>query len=432
MAFCRTVWNSLSITPRGDFRLCSLSNDPAQNESVGFDANGQVMNILTHTVEQGINSDKHRAVRLSDVRDEEWHSLCSCCENRELATDGNPTHPNLSRRIYVNGIISGNDTVSPINFYNKVDQQGQVSWAPSSIDIHFGNVCNFKCVQCGPQYSNQWYSEWAAVTGLGPNLHLNGFGPNKVLLTKDQHGKWYDANEIKWWESEIWWDKFKAMLPNLEHVYLTGGEPMLLRQHDRLLDEIIAAGRADKVRLEYDTNLSVINPRILDRWTKFKNIDLRISIDAIKDKYELIRYGGKWNTLVDNIKLVKSYAEQYPSIKIFRLTSCFQITTSHSMIETERWCLENNLPLSIRFVDTPKWHSVISLPSHMKQQLIEFYSRQSEYMVSDLIVRFLQANMNIHEPDEVKRFFKFMNYLDYTRKTDWAKTLPETAAMLKS
>lgn len=432
MAFCRTVWNSLSITPRGDFRLCSLSNDPAQDESVGFDTDGRVMNILTHTVEQGINSDKHRAVRLGDVHGDEWHSLCSCCEQREQAIDGNPEHSNLSRRLYVNGIVSGNNTVSPINFYNKVDRQGNVAWAPSSIDIHFGNVCNFKCVQCGPQYSNLWYDEWAAVIGLGPNLHLNGFGPNKVLLTKDQHGKWQDANELKWWESEIWWDKFKAMLPTLEHVYLTGGEPMVLKQHDRLLDEIIASGRADKIRLEYDSNLSVINPRILDRWTKFKNIDLRISIDAIGDKYELIRYGGKWNTLVTNIKMVQAYAEQHPGIKILRLTSCFQITTSHSMIETEQWCRDNNLPLSIRFVDTPKWHSTISLPRHMKQQLIDFYSQQPEYMVSDMIVKFLQANIDTHEPDEVRRFYKFMNYLDHTRKTDWAKTLPDTAAMLKS
>lgn len=430
MAFCRTVWNSLSITPRGDFRLCSLSNDPGQNESVGFDTQGNVMNILTHTVEQGINSDKHKAVRLSDVAGKNWHDLCSCCEQRELANENIDTPKVLSRRHYVNSFIQGNDTVSPINFYNKIDQHGNVSWTPSSIDIHFGNVCNFKCVQCGPQYSNQWYDEWAAIIGLGPNLHLNGFGPNKVLLTKDQHGRWYDANEVKWWESEIWWNKFRAMLPTLEHVYLTGGEPMLLKQHDRLLDEIISSGRADSIKLEYDSNLSVINPYILDRWTKFKNIDLRISIDAIENKYELIRFGGKWDKLVNNIKLVQDYQKEFPSIKIYRLTSCFQITTSHSMIETEQWCQENNLPFSIRFVDTPKWHSIISLPPHMKQHLIEFYAEYKESAVAQMIIKFLNENMHTHNEEELRRFHKFMTYLDYSRKTSWTKVLPDTARML--
>lgn len=429
MAFCRTVWNSLSITPRGDFRLCSLSNDMNQDESVGFDTDGNVMNILTHTVEQGINSDKHRAVRVSDAQGHNWHPLCSCCEQRELAG----TDVVKSRRQYVNEIVKGNNTVSPINFYNKIDSSGNVAWAPTSIDIHFGNVCNFKCVQCGPQYSNQWYDEYAAVIGLGPNLHLSGFGPHKVKLTKDRHGKWYDANEIKWWESEIWWDKFKAMLPTLEHVYLTGGEPMLLKQHDRLLDEIINAGRADSIKLEYDSNLSVINPKILDRWIKFKNIDLRISIDAIKDKYELIRYGGKWDKLVDNIKLVQSYSSKYSNIKIYRLTSCFQITTSHSMIETEQWCRENNLPLSIRFVDTPKWHSIISLPKHMKLQLIEFYSQYTDSDIAPMIINFLRENLDSpYDHNEIKRFYKFMNYLDYTRNHNWVNILPDTAKLLKA
>lgn len=430
MAFCRTVWNSLSITPRGDFRLCSLSNDPDKNESVGFDIHGNVMNILTHSVEQGINSDKHRAVRLSDVAGQDWHELCSCCKQREKVNNNIDVPTVLSRRHYVNSILQGNDTVSPVNFYNKIDQYGNVPWSPTSIDIHFGNVCNFKCVQCGPQYSNQWYEEWAAVIGLGPNLHTNGFGPNKVLLTKDQHGRWFDTNEIKWWENEIWWDKFKAMLPTLEHVYLTGGEPMLLKQHDRLLDEIIASGRASSIKLEYDSNLSVINPKILDRWTKFKNIDLRISIDAVKDKYELIRFGGKWDTLVKNIKLVQSYQKEFPGIKIYRLTSCFQITTSHSMVETEQWCQENNLPLSIRFVDTPRWHSIISLPAHMKQHLIEFYSNYKESTIAQMIIKFLNENMHTHNEEELRRFHKFMTYLDYSRKTSWASVLPDTAKML--
>lgn len=423
MAVCKTVWNSLSLTPRGDFRLCSLSNDPKFNESVGFDDQNNVMNILTHSFEQGINSDKHKAVRLSEQQGQDWHELCSCCENRENAERN--TIQNQSRRQYVNKAIS-----APIKFYDT--KTGQVPWLPVSLDIHFGNVCNFKCIQCGPQYSNQWYDEWAAINGFGNNLHENGFGPNKVLLTKNKNDKWIDANEVKWWENEIWWEKFDKLLPTLEHLYLTGGEPMLLKQHDRLLDVIIASGRADQIKLEYDSNLSVINPRILDRWTKFKDIDLRVSIDAIGDKFELVRAGGKWNNMVSNIELVKSYQRKYPHIKIFRLTSCFQIATSHSMIETEEWCNDVGIPLSIRFVDSPKWHSTISLPRHMKQQLIDYYSSKPTYMVSDLIVNFLTSHLDVEDQTELRRFKKFMTYLDYSRKTNWEAVLPETAAMLKS
>ena len=45
------------------------------------------------------------------------------------------------------------------DYNNKIDEQGNIDWMPSSLDIRFGNLCNQKCVMCSPIFSNLWYEE---------------------------------------------------------------------------------------------------------------------------------------------------------------------------------------------------------------------------------------------------------------------------------
>ena len=68
--------------------------------------------------------------------------------------------------------------------------------------------------------------------------------------------------------------------------------------HDKMLDRLIELGHAKDIWLEYDTNLTAINPRITDRWKHFKLVHVRASMDAIGEQYEIIRAGGKWKKFV--------------------------------------------------------------------------------------------------------------------------------------
>ncbi len=429
MAFCRLPWQGLMITPSGDFRVCALTNSRAMNQGMALDENGQLMNILTHSPNQGVNGKWHRMVRLNDVKnDGSWHDLCSCCRDREIATGGDPKHIAASRRQSMERRNPSLDPVNPNNYKSvDMDENGYVKWNPTTLDIRFGNLCNMKCVHCGPHYSNQWYEESVGFRGL---LNYYDFGERRLDLERNKHGKLVSKNEVRWWESDIWWQKFDEMLPTLEHIYLTGGEPMIVPAHDEMLDRIIASGRAREIYLDYDTNLSTINDKIARRWEHFKHVEIAGSMDAAYEHYEFVRSGGRWDTFSNNVKKIKEY-EKNGIVKLYRLTSCVQPTTLYTMLKAEEWVLSQNVPFQVRFIDSPLMHSIMSLPKSAKEEVIEYYSKH-DTVTSKLITEWTQDHLDekYEHPEEVKKYVRLMDYLDTTRKTNWKEIIPETWSLI--
>ena len=430
MAFCRLPWQGLMITPLGDYRICALTNSRAMNEGMAVDEDGKLMNIMTHTPNQGLNGKWHRSVRIKDVKEDgAFHPLCSCCSERESATGGDPKNFNASRRQSMERRNSSTNIVSPTSYMDAdMDENGYVKWNPTTLDIRFGNLCNQKCVHCGPSYSNQWYEDWVGFNNN--NLEVPwGFGHPRIKLERNNNGKLFNPKEVRWWESDIWWTKFEELLPTLEHIYITGGEPMIVPAHDEMLDRIIASGRAKQVYLDYDTNLSVVNDNLAQRWRHFKHVELAGSIDAAFDAFELIRTSS-WETFQRNVHRVKEY-EKEGVVELHRLTSCTQMSTTHTMFETEDWVHSQGVRLQVKFVDSPAMHSLMSLPRAAKEELVELYATR-DTPVGKTIHKWLIDHLDskFENITAVKRYVRLMDYLDTTRSTDWRKTLPGTSDLL--
>jgi len=429
MAFCRLPWQGLMITSMGDFRVCALTNSREMNQGMSLDENGKRMNVLTHSFNDGVNGKWHRAVRLHDTATNgEWHELCSCCRDREIATGGAVKHIAASRR---QSMERRNPSLLPVNPETfptvDMDENGYVNWQPTSLDIRFGNLCNMKCIQCGPNYSNQWYDDWYHHYGDSSKWAFGRkTGPIEKTLIKNEHGKVINPNENRWWESDIWWDKFEKLIPSLEHIYLTGGEPMIVPAHDKMLDMLIASGRSKEIYLDYDTNLSVLNDKIARRWDNFKHVEIAGSIDAIQDKYEFIRSGGSWDTFANNVKRVQEY-ELNGVVKLYRLTSCVQNSTLYTSMETEKWVNDQGIPFQARFVDSPLMHSIMCLPLSAKEELLEYYS-QYNTITSNLIIGWINVHLDAkyENPMEIIKYINLMDFLDTSRNTNWRKTIPGT------
>jgi organic radical activating enzyme len=447
--FCKTVWSGLHILPDGYIRLCSIGQNtyPELDMQRCRDKDGNLMHILTHSIQDIMNSDKHREVRLFNVNNPtKWSPHCECCENREVITNYDRLHDNISRRIYLLKIDDDN-VVSELAFKNnKIDQQGNINWMPSSLDIRFGNLCNQKCVMCGPVYSNQWYDEWFDYYGSmrqETNNQLKEIGVGKwsfsqdikMNVTKDiSSGKWINSYDSQWFEDPRWWIKFEEMAPHLKHIYITGGEPMVTPAHDEMLDRLIDSGFAKNIWLEYDTNASAINDKIVDRWKHFNKVEIRVSMDAIDNQYELIRFGGKWDKFTKNIKKLKEIEQDSNrKVRLLAATSCFQLLTMFSVHESEEWCRSVGVEYHIRFLTAPSQHSVISLNQDAKLELIDHYkSLQDKLSKAEIIVNFLQNNLSKSNESAITEFYRFMNYLDSTRNTKWISIFPELDSFLKT
>jgi MoaA/NifB/PqqE/SkfB family radical SAM enzyme len=89
----------------------------------------------------------------------------------------------------------------------------------------------------------------------------------------------------------------------LKHVYMAGGEPLLMKENLELL-ELLQQVNPD-VNLRINTNLSKTNTQVFDRICEFKNVHWTISIETIEDEFEYVRYGGKWSDFLDNLSQIK-------------------------------------------------------------------------------------------------------------------------------
>jgi hypothetical protein len=390
------------------------------------DKDGKVMHILTHDIKDIMNSDKHKQVRATNIKDPSaWSPHCDCCENREIVTGFDRKHPNKSRRVYLMQVDS---EVNEDNFKNSAEIDGTVDWMPNSLDIRFGNLCNQKCIMCNPTFSNLWYDEHYGY------FKNNNFGQgSKITVIKDEKtGKWIEPPELSWFEDPRWWPKFDTMMPYLKHIYVTGGEPMVAPAHDIMLDKLIESGYAKDIWLEYDSNCSAINNKIVERWSHFKRVDIRASADAIKDQYEVIRYGGKWDKFVTNIRKLKQHQkESNNKIRLMSVSTCFQIATSMSIIETEEWCKEEGIDFHMRFLTGPDFHAVSSLSDTAKIKLRDYYLQYvNTSLKAPMIVKYLNNQLGKHKPSAVEEFKKFMDFLDTTRNTNWKKIFPKIVGLL--
>jgi len=140
-----------------------------------------------------------------------------------------------------------------------------------TIDVRWTNLCNFACVYCSPEFSSKWANEL--------NVH--------PATPSDQQR-----------------DDFKQYLfdnaKNLKHVYLAGGEPLLMKENLELLKEL-----NPEVNLRINTNLSKVDTGVFDAICSFKNVHWTVSAETINEEFEYIRFGGSWIDFLDNLNTIR-------------------------------------------------------------------------------------------------------------------------------
>jgi organic radical activating enzyme len=420
--YCNIPYSSVVINPDGSYRLCTLTNSQKHDMGGCKDvATGQEMSVWTHSFEDALNSKWHSYLRAKHVCDEK-SSLCECCYNRD-AIQGN------SRRTFLMKLLPENipEFPTPENSDELTSGSGRFMGPIRSLDLRFGNLCNYKCVTCGPWYSDKWYEEYQAFNEKD-HFPWNG---KIIKITGERLGTGMVGDrDVPWWESDIWWKRFDNALPTLRHIYFTGGEPMLIKSHVTMLERIVEAGIANEFVIELDTNLSALNDRILNLWPHFKRVELRISLDDVGSKYEVMRFPGQWDIFDDNV--AKIVQRKMPNVELL-LTSCITPLNVFDVFDIEQYSkIRLGKDAHFRFVDTPGYLDLRVFNTNQKNAMIDYLDQytRSHSKWSHRVVSYLRSSpARMENPDKANRFFAFMDYLDGTRNTNWRALFPKAAAL---
>ena len=246
-AFCPVPWTGIMYNFDGTVKNCIRSADP-------------IGNIQHDDIEQILSRDH---MIKADMNAGQKVARCDPCYN--LETDKNNFNIISDRVFYLKELRAVDDTL-----------YDTMNFALHTVDIRWSNLCNFACVYCGPEFSSKWASEHGVT----------------ILTPADQQV-----------------EKFKQYIfkhaAQLKHVYLAGGEPLLMKENLEFL-QLLKRVNPD-VNLRINTNLSRVDTRIFDLICTFKNVHWIVSVETIEEEYEYVRYGGAWADFLTNLKVIQQY-----------------------------------------------------------------------------------------------------------------------------
>jgi molybdenum cofactor biosynthesis enzyme MoaA len=143
---------------------------------------------------------------------------------------------------------------------------------------------------------------------------------------------WQDhVNPLKLTDEQI--DNIKELIPTCHTLQLVGGEPTVYKSFWDLAD-YFREHAIPQARFLMLTNGLLLTRDKLERLDGIEHVNFCVNIDGpSKESYEKIRFGGKWEVLIDNLRTLNAYRRKHGK-KNWCLSLAFTLMRSNvGMIE---------------------------------------------------------------------------------------------------
>jgi MoaA/NifB/PqqE/SkfB family radical SAM enzyme len=364
--FCVLPWIHVATRPNGDARLCCGSNASQATNGI-MDAglvkkeDGHPANFGKETLQSAWNNKYMQTVRTTMLEGNIPSSCSKCFEEENKGI--------VSKRIWETYYWheEGTDLEQLVR---ETETNGVVPPVIRYLDLRLGHTCNLKCVMCTPHDSSRWtqdYDQLISKTRSPIILQQINWDKN----TFDNY--WYEKPEL--------WEEIFEQIPNIQQLYFAGGEPLMIKEHRRFLEEIVRRGHAKNITVRYNSNGVLVNDDIIDIWANFKEVRFAFSIDALEDKNHYIRFPVSWEETVTALHKLDNTPD---NIKV-GIACAVQIFNIKHIIDFAKWKIQQNFKkinlfevfdiqaggglLNMHMLYIPTFLSARVLPKEDKEQL---------------------------------------------------------------
>ena len=330
--YCIAPWTSLYVDPKGTVFPCCVWQDTGMSsgDMKGFgNLNNQSLQEI-YTSEEALRVKK---LMLDNIAIPE----CTHCIKQEEKSGEWSYRKYMDRHF---GHI--------INDYEKEDSKLAL-W-----DVRISNFCNFKCRSCSHLFSSAWYEDAVKLeTTDGIGIATSG---NKALITLNNKDNFFEDLE--------------PHFDYVEEVYFAGGEPLIMPEHYKILDKLIAKNK--KIKVRYNTNLSVLdrkNETLEKYWEFFDLVDIGISIDGIHGIGEYIRTGFNHTNVINNIKRLQAFIKKEREAgkkSVMRYSITISILNIFHLFDFVDFFIENKLLTKYSNLQP----NTLYWPNHLNMQLL--------------------------------------------------------------
>lgn len=400
-SFCPLPWVNLSTDPDGSIKPCCVSTEHIKKED------GTLYNLGSDTIDSIYNSSHFQEIRKKMVEGEYVKGCEKCYESEKYSSISSRLTYNMQYKLPYRDLS-----------FKKV--------AIRYFDLRFGNLCNLKCRSCNPMSSNQIAREVIEI--------------NDDLYTSYNNIPKGDFNN--WYKTEIFKTNLESQIPNIDYLYLTGGEPTLVEENKNFIRKLIEQKQAHKITLKISTNLTNLNKEFFSLLSNFRYVIFFASIDGFNQIQEYLRYPSNWKTINENInKIVESKNFNLiatPVIQILNLNQIINLFEYLENINREHKQLVVNIdPLILEY---PNYLNIKNLPLEYKikcwNKIDEWLNTKCHYQ-NQIFLKKLEGIKNLCFEDNSNKLYlehlkHLTNILDNHRKQNLSEVNPELHSLLQN
>jgi sulfatase maturation enzyme AslB (radical SAM superfamily) len=320
--FCVLPWIHFATRPNGDMRLCCSANASGAgvDHTIGLVKNekGQPANFGRETPMSAWNNEYMQNVRLTMLDGKIPASCSKCIEEEDKGV--------ISKRLWETYTWMNNG-IDLEELVKSTQEDGTVPDKLTYLDLRLGNTCNLKCIMCSPHDSSRWVQD-----------HDKLLKKTTFPIVAEQMS--WDSKTFNntWYENPDFWKEMYSQIPNLKQVYFAGGEPLMIKEHKKFLQEIIRQGYNDRILIRYNSNALLLDEETINMWKVFSKVKFAVSLDATDMRNYYIRYPSDWDTIVHNLQRLDNTPD---NIQV-SIATAIQILNIKHLPDFARWKVQQN------------------------------------------------------------------------------------------
>lgn len=395
--FCIMPWIGVATDPVGGLHPCCWMN---------------LEDMYTGDVNDYKNSDYLKKLKNQFLQGE-WPKACSRCQiSEENGLD--------SKRIRENYQWENNQKGD----WNQLPDELQI------IDLRLSNRCNLGCISCMPKSSSFIFKE----------MQKNGI----EAFPKHYQSSYtfVEGNNLINPYSDIDIDHLTGLISQDSRIYITGGEPSLIKKVSKLLHTLREKGYNETVRLQFNSNFQAFNSDWVDLLKDFKG-EMWPSIDGIGKTAEYVRYPCDWNRVENNLK---RFIKECPHWDV-RIMPTVSILSIFNLVELYQWVFEDlvedksllenkkvRITLNNRLL-LPKYLDIRNLPQSLKDKCKEdMFVIKEKYEKYESVFKYIDnvlSHLDIPAELEFAETIACLDKVDAVRNTNWRDIYPQIASVIK-
>jgi len=417
--FCILPFIHLSTRTDGSMQICCHANSSSTPENRAPGCNrtddNQIVNLKVHSAEKYWNTDYMTSVR-KDMIDGKYPRSCLQCYKEEAL--GYKSKRQWENEEWANRIDFDEVLAT-------VDENGNMPYGIHYVDMKLGNKCDLACVMCNPADSTQWIPDYNKL-----------ISSSSEQLQREIYWNKSESGGYNWWKNnKSYWDDIYKQLHNLKHIYIIGGEPTINSEFKEFLKYCVDNNHAEHIELRFNTNGQTLDNELKELYKSFKHVLVHLSMDAIEQRYEYIRYPGTW----DKQLTVLEYWDNMPANVTVDIDCTVQALNVSHLPRFIKWKMEQGFnklnikrfagTIGMHLLWTPNFMQINNLPYSIKQEAINDLMELKEYLGPTRMAKYQKIDAVINKLNEkefnIPMLVEYLDNMDKIRGTSWKDTFPE-------